>query len=62
MYVGDRKIRDRESSEYFMRWIDKLRALSDVWPWWRSPEEKQSVFAEYEQARQVYERLAKEAE
>jgi len=62
VYVGDRKIRDRESSEYFMRWIDKLRALSDAWPWWRSPEEKQSVFAEYEQARQVYERLAKEAE
>jgi len=61
VYVGDRTIRDRESAEYFVKWIDQLKELSDKWLWWRTPDEKQAVFAEYDEARRVYQRLAQEA-
>ena len=37
VYVGDQKIRNRESAEYFLSWIDKLRGMAEAWPWWRSP-------------------------
>jgi len=61
VYVGDRRIRNRESAEYFIRWIDKLRGMADAWPWWRSQAEKDHVFAQLAEARKVYERLAQEA-
>jgi hypothetical protein len=61
VYVGDQKIRSRESAEYFMRWIDKLRGITEQWPWWRSDAEKRHVFGQYDKARSVYERLAEEA-
>ncbi|HZT33307.1 MAG TPA: CehA/McbA family metallohydrolase [Bryobacteraceae bacterium] len=61
VYVGDQKIRNRESAEYFIRWIDKLHAMADAWPWWRSDAEKRHVFAQFDEARAVYERLAGEA-
>lgn len=61
VYVGDRKIRNRESAEYFVRWIDKLRALCEDWPWWRSAREKEHVFRQFDEAREVYVQRAKEA-
>ncbi|MCC6860021.1 MAG: CehA/McbA family metallohydrolase [Bryobacterales bacterium] len=61
VYVGNRRIRNRESAEYFMRWIDKLRSMADAWLWWRSQAEKDHVFAQLAEARKVYERLAEEA-
>ena len=62
VYVGDQKIRNRLSAEYFMRWIDKLRASAEQWPWWRSQHEKDHVYAQFGEARRIYERLAREAE
>jgi hypothetical protein len=61
VYVGDRRIRNRESAEYFIRWIDRLRGMADAWLWWRSQAEKDRVFAQLAEARKVYERLALEA-
>jgi TolB protein len=61
VYVGDQKIRDRASAEYFMRWIDKVHARAEAWPWWRSQREKDHVYAQFDEARRVYERLAQEA-
>ena len=61
VYVGDQKIRSRESAEYFMRWIDKLKTTAGGWPWWRSDAEKQHVFGQLDQAREVYVKLANEA-
>ena len=61
VYVGDGKIRNRASAEYFFRWIDKLHIMAGAWPWRRSDWEKQHVFAQFEEARRVYERLASEA-
>lgn len=61
VYVGDQKIRNRASAEYFIRWIDKLRSMAEEWPGWRSQKEKDHVFAQFDEARQVYQRFAEEA-
>lgn len=61
VYVGDGKIRDRASAEYYVRWIDKLREMSEAWPWWRSEKEKAHVLAQYAEARAVYVQRASEA-
>jgi TolB protein len=61
VYVGGQKIRNRASAEYFIRWIDKLRGMADAWLGWRSQKEKDHVFAQFDEARRVYERLAREA-
>ena len=53
--------RDSASAEYFVRWIDKLTSMAEQWPWWRSPKERDHVFAEFNEARRVYKRLAAEA-
>ncbi|MBM3773560.1 MAG: hypothetical protein FJW37_00165 [Acidobacteria bacterium] len=61
VYVGEAKIRNRESAGYFIRWIDKLQAMAGEWLWWRSEAEKKHVFAQFGQARAVYEQKAREA-
>jgi hypothetical protein len=62
VYVGDRPIRNPQSAEYFIRWIDKLHKMADDWPWWRSEGEKRHVFAQFDEARRVYQKLAREVE
>ena len=59
--VGDQPIRDRASADYALRWIDKLHKLAEAWPGWRSSKEKDHVYAQFEEARAVYRRLASEA-
>jgi Tol biopolymer transport system component len=61
VYVGDAKIRDRASAEYFISWIDKLHAQAEAWPLWRSDAEKRHVYAQFDEAKTVYQRLAAEA-
>jgi hypothetical protein len=61
VYVGDQKIRNGASAEYFISWIDKLRKMAEAWPGWRSPVEKDRVFAQFEEAKAVYAARAKEA-
>ena len=60
VYVGSRKIRNRASAEYSIRWIDKLRTMAEAWPWWRSQAEKDHVFAQFDEARRVYELFAEQ--
>ncbi len=48
--------------EYFTKWIDILTDQTKGWPWWRSEAEKAHVFSQYQEARRVYEQLAKEAQ
>ena len=59
--VGEQPIRDAAAAEYGMRWIDKLRALADAWPGWRSARERAHVFAQFDEARRIYEGFAAEA-
>ena len=60
--VGGRPIRSAAASDYAIRWIDKLQAMADEWPGWRSEREREHVFAQFEQAREVYRQRGAEAE
>jgi len=55
--VGDAPVRSREAAAYALRWIDKLQQMAEEWPGWRSQQEKDHVYAQFEEARQVYRRL-----
>ncbi len=61
VYVGEQKIRNKESAEYFGKWIDKLRLQAEAWPRWRSQAEKDHVFAQFQEAKEIYEGFRKEA-
>jgi hypothetical protein len=59
--TGDRRIRDRTSAEYFLKWLERLTRMAQQWPWWRSDAERRHVLAQFEEAFRVYRRLAEEA-
>ena len=61
VYVGDQKIRNAESAEYFLKWIAKLRTMTENPNLWRTPAEKQHVFDQFQKAEQVYEERLREA-
>ena len=58
VYTGNRKIRNRASAQYFVAWIDKLRATAVEWPFWRSQKEKDHVLGQFDEAKGIYEKLA----
>jgi hypothetical protein len=58
--VGDRPVRHRASADYALRWIDKLQKLAEAWPGWRSQKEREHVYAQFDEARVIYRRLASE--
>ena len=52
--VGNQPIRNSESTNYALQWIDKLQELAEAWPGWRSEAEKKHVYNQFEEARQIY--------
>ena len=58
--VGGQPVRNRAAADYALRWIDKLQQLAEAWPGWRSQKEKDHVYAQFEEARQIYRRLGSE--
>ena len=59
--VGDRPVRSAAAATYCLTWIDKLQHMADASPGWRSPKEKEHVFAQFDQARSVYRKFLEEA-
>ena len=59
--VASRPIRSAAAADYALRWIDKLEAMAQVWPGWRSEWEKEHVSAQFDEARGVYRRRGAEA-
>jgi TolB protein len=55
-------VRSVEAADYAIAWIDKLQAMAAEWPGWRSQAERDHVFAQFEEARQVYRERRAEAE
>jgi len=55
-------IRSASAADYGISWIDKLQEMAEEWPGWRSQAEKDHVYAQFEQAREVYRQLKAEAE
>ena len=54
-------MRSVQAADYGIAWIDKLHAMAEEWPGWRSQWEKDHVYAQFEEARDVYRRLRFEA-
>lgn len=52
--VGNQEIKDTASASYALRWIDKLQELAEQWPGWRSQDEKNHVYGQFNDARAVY--------
>jgi len=59
--VGDQPIRDQESAQYSIRWIEKLKEIMDKDPGWRSQAEKNHVFGQLNEAKEIYQKFAREA-
>ena len=59
--IGDQPVRDAESARYCLRWIDKLQGMADEWPGWRSEKEREHVYRQFEEGRQIYRRFESEA-
>ena len=59
--VGRQPIRNRAAAEYGVRWVDKLEQMATTLSLWRSPAEKAHVLGVFDEARQIYRRLASEA-
>ena len=58
---GDEPVRSSSSAAYFIRWIDRLSAMAEGHPGWRSDAERLHVLGEFRQARRVYETRLEEA-
>jgi hypothetical protein len=54
--VGGEPIRSAAAADYAIRWIDKLQSMAEAWPGWRAQRERDHVFAQFEEARQIYRR------
>ena len=59
--VGGVPIRDADSADYSLAWIERLTEMAEEWPGWRSEDERRSVFDQFREAAAVYERLKGEA-
>jgi TolB protein len=59
--VDGQPIRSAEAADYSLAWIDRLQEMAEEWPGWRSQAERDHVFAQFEEAREVYRRLRAEA-
>ncbi|MEO7650399.1 MAG: CehA/McbA family metallohydrolase, partial [Bryobacteraceae bacterium] len=62
VYVGDGKIRSRQSAEYFMEWIRRLKRESNDLSLWRSEGERARAFVDMDAADKVYRQRLAEAE
>lgn len=56
VYVGGKPIRNAESARYFLKWIEKLRAMSSAPSLWRTDRERAHVHAQFDEAARIYER------
>ncbi len=59
--VGDQPVRSAAAATYSIRWIDRLREMAEAWEYWRSDAEKAHVFAQFDEARAIYEGFLAEA-
>ncbi|MEX1196289.1 MAG: CehA/McbA family metallohydrolase [Pseudohongiellaceae bacterium] len=59
--VGDEPVRDLASAEYAIQWIEQLKTLAEDHSGWRSQQERDHVFAQFEEALAIYQRFADEA-
>jgi dipeptidyl aminopeptidase/acylaminoacyl peptidase len=54
-------IRSAESANYALAWIDRLQEMAEEWPDWRSEAERNHVFGQFDEAREIYRAFRAEA-
>ncbi len=59
--VDGEPVRSSAAADYALAWIDKLQQMAEAWPGWRSAWEKEHVYEQFDEARDVYGRLRAEA-
>ena len=59
--AGEQPVRSAAAAEYSIRWIDRLRQMAEAWEYWRSDAEKAHVYAQFDEARSIYEGFLAEA-
>lgn len=59
--VGGQPVRNSAAADYALKWIDMLQLMADAWPGWTNAAEKQSVFGDFERARDEYRRRRADA-
>ncbi len=59
--AGDQPVRSAAAAEYSIRWIDRLREMAEAWEYWRSEAEQAHVYAQFDEARAIYEGFLAEA-
>ena len=60
--VDGAPVRSVESADYALAWIDKLQEMAEEWPGWRSQAEQDHVYAQFEEAREIYRGFRAEAD
>jgi Tol biopolymer transport system component len=55
--IGGKRAYSREDADYFKAWIDRTIEITDAYPDWKSPEEKEGVMKKLREARAVYDSL-----
>ena len=58
--VAGKPRRSREAATYFLRWLDRIRAVTGKDPGYRTPHERMAVLQDVERARAFYERCGAE--
>ena len=53
--------RSAAAATYCLQWIDKLQQMARAWPGWRSQQEQDHVFSQFDEARGVYRSFLSEA-
>ena len=59
--VGGLPVRSASAAEYSLRWVARLREMAEAWPHWRSTAEEEHVYAQFDEARAIYEGFLAEA-
>ncbi|MBV8206865.1 MAG: hypothetical protein JO041_08725 [Acidobacteria bacterium] len=55
--IGGKRAYSKEDADYFKAWIDRTIEITDAYPDWNSPEEKQGVMKKLRAARAIYDSL-----
>ena len=55
--IGGKRAYSKEDAEYFKAWVDRTIELTDAYPDWNSPEEKQAVMSKLRETRTIYDSM-----
>ncbi|MBL8960710.1 MAG: CehA/McbA family metallohydrolase [Gemmatimonadetes bacterium] len=59
--VGTMPPRDSASAAYALKWLDMYQLMADAWPGWDNANEKQHLWSQVDQAREIFRRVQRDA-